>query len=189
MAFLHSKLNGILFYLTVFTIVFLHEFGHIFEARKYGISCKEVVFSIFGGAAMIQSNPKNAKEEWRVGIAGIRVNMYLIILGLIALIFAEKLAYFKAMDLISTFLIINVALVVFNLLPIYPMDGGRVLKSIFWRFMSLKKAMKLVNITAMVGAIIMSVVFILLKNYFGALVMGMVLLMNFSEARATDSKE
>lgn len=112
----------------VFTIVVMHEFGHIFAARYYGIQTKDIVLTPLGGMARSQGRFKTPTEELVVALAGPMVNFALA--GLIYLLspFALKMegpAWLP--ELLGYMLGINLVLGIFNLVPSYPMDGGRVL--------------------------------------------------------------
>lgn len=114
---------------SVLTSVTLHELGHIVAARRFGIGTTGVTLYPIGGLARLTREPRTPREEVIVALAGPAVNVFLA--GLSAI----PLALFGALTpaAVSTFLSVNVVLAVFNLLPAYPMDGGRVLRGALWR--------------------------------------------------------
>lgn len=121
-----------------FGSVFLHEFGHVGAARTLGIGTQHVTMTAIGGVAALQRSPTFAMHELWVTIAGPAVNALLAVLGFgVLLVVAPALASMGevavATDLPS-FLVqltaINLVLLAFNLLPILPMDGGRILRAL-----------------------------------------------------------
>lgn len=104
---------------SVFLIVVLHEFGHVFAAKILGHKTERVELNPLGGVAYIDI-PSNAFHEFVIAIAGPLVNVLLIpILGLLA----------KQHPLFFLVFYCNITILLFNLLPIFPMDGGRILRS------------------------------------------------------------
>ncbi len=114
----------------LFASVLLHELGHSVIALRYKIPVRSITLFIFGGVAQIAGEPPSAAAEFFVAIAGPLVSLFLalffsVVKPLVAGIeplwgLAKYLAY------------INVAIVLFNLIPGYPLDGGRVLRAIVW---------------------------------------------------------
>lgn len=115
--------NFALCWFAMFIIVVMHEFGHIFMGKIFGCKAHDVTLYPFGGAAKLEMNITFVKshQEFLIAIAGPLVNVFLIpFLGsIIHLSPALVVIYFS-----------NIALIFFNLLPIFPMDGGRILRSI-----------------------------------------------------------
>lgn len=139
-------LLGALFGVTVITILFgivtLHELGHSFAALHYGISVKDIVLLPIGGVAQLREMPEDPKQELVIAAAGPAVNIVLaVVLGIIALIFnipvisgavaalsgAGTLTF---ASILSYVFVSNLSLAVFNLIPAFPMDGGRILRSL-----------------------------------------------------------
>lgn len=126
----------LLFIFAVFFCVILHEFGHALTAQKYGIKTKDITLLPIGGLARLEKLPEDPKQELNVALAGPMVNVVLFfILGAVV--------YFTGYDLetmedphldgnsIWMFLAsANLILALFNLLPAFPMDGGRVLRAL-----------------------------------------------------------
>jgi stage IV sporulation protein FB len=117
----------------VFLCVVLHEFGHIFAARRFGIRTPEVVLLPIGGVSRLERIPEEPRAEFVVAIAGPLVT--LVIAGILLLLLGgmpslEELENgLGAHALLAQLAYINVALFLFNLLPAFPMDGGRVLRA------------------------------------------------------------
>ena len=110
------------FLLALFLCVLLHEFGHALAARRYGIPTKDITLLPIGGVARLERMPTDPKQELVVALAGPAVNV-LIALALLPIIAVSDAAFFER--LFST----NLFLVAFNLIPAFPMDGGRVLRA------------------------------------------------------------
>jgi len=114
----------------LFVSVALHELGHSYVARRYGISITSITLFIFGGVANMKGEPPTPRSEFRMAIAGPITNFILSILFFF--LYSEPFSPgVKALFLYLSK--INLILGVFNLVPGFPMDGGRILRSILWR--------------------------------------------------------
>jgi Zn-dependent protease len=120
--------------LLLFGCILLHELGHSLVARRHGIRVACVTLFMFGGVASIMDAPRTPWVELQVALAGPLVSLALA-LGAAALVMwepAHQLVGPVGLALASYLAIVNVMLIVFNLLPGYPLDGGRVLRAILW---------------------------------------------------------
>ena len=148
-----AALSGILFTCLVFGCVLLHEFGHAIAARRYGIRTPDITLLPIGGVARLERMPDNPIQEVVVAIAGPLVNVaiaavlwiYLMIAG--GLHEMTSISHFAA-SLPVRLLAVNVGLVVFNLIPAFPMDGGRILRAVLAMRMDYARA---TNIAASIG--------------------------------------
>ena len=127
--------EGVIFVLLVFLCVLLHEFGHVFAARLYGVRTPDVTLLPIGGVARLERMPERPREELVVALAGPLVNV--VIAGLILLylgrtVDAETAAsiHDPRQNLLARLASVNIFLVLFNLIPAFPMDGGRVLRAL-----------------------------------------------------------
>jgi stage IV sporulation protein FB len=130
-----AAVEGVLFMVLLFACVLAHEFGHILAARRYGIRTPEVTLWPIGGVASLERIPDKPREELVVAVAGPAVNV--AIAGLIVLFLGMSLdtAAMTEMEnpragLLARLAAANIFLVVFNLIPAFPMDGGRVLRAL-----------------------------------------------------------
>jgi Zn-dependent protease/predicted transcriptional regulator len=129
-----AALDSTLFIVLLFACVVLHEFGHIAAARRYGIRTPEVTLLPIGGVASLQRLPSDPAQELIVALAGPAVNL-VIGLVLIAALGSAHPSDLQQIDdpklsLLGRLAIANIFLVVFNLIPAFPMDGGRVLHAL-----------------------------------------------------------
>ncbi|MBK7682742.1 MAG: site-2 protease family protein [Bacteroidia bacterium] len=139
------------FLLMVFFCVLLHEFGHALSAARYGIPTKDITLLPIGGLARLEKIPEKPWHELVVAIAGPAVNVGIIIILALVMYFGKGLPL--GMDIFSVdsnsflvnLLLVNISLVVFNMIPAFPMDGGRILRSLL--------AMKLTKVKATLIAV------------------------------------
>lgn len=125
---------AVLFVLAVFACVLLHEYGHVLTARYFGIGTRDITLLPIGGVASIERMPERPGQELLIAIAGPMVNVVLAII--LFLVFGASIdttrtspADIQQIDFVTRLALINVMLVVFNLLPAFPMDGGRMLRA------------------------------------------------------------
>ncbi|HPJ30072.1 MAG TPA: site-2 protease family protein, partial [Methanothrix sp.] len=121
------------FSLLLFLCVALHELGHSFVAMRYGIKIRSITLYIFGGVASMEDIPRDPGMEARMAVAGPSVSG-IIGVGCTLLSFQSALLLgggHPLTTLLWTLGLINIVLMVFNLLPAFPMDGGRVLRAWF----------------------------------------------------------
>ena len=130
-----AAVSGLTLVIAVFACVVAHEFGHITMARRFGYDSPEVTLLPIGGVARFRTMPERPGEELAVALAGPAVNV-VIALVLIVLLGARldptdlDLLQDPGTNMIGRVAVANVALGVFNLIPAFPMDGGRVLRAL-----------------------------------------------------------
>ena len=129
---------SVLFILCIFLTVFMHELGHALTAKKFGIKTKDITLLPIGGVAQLERLPEKPSEELMVAFAGPMVN---IVLALITSLFIslpntseEMIAQLdngvNSGNFFLNFYLVNIILAFFNLIPAFPMDGGRVLRAL-----------------------------------------------------------
>ncbi len=120
--------------LLLFTCVLLHELGHSLAAKRYGIPVFRVVLFIFGGVAQIGQRPRRPAEELVVALAGPAVSLIIAAACFVASkhVHGQSLVPRVATALLHYLTIINIGVLCFNLLPGFPLDGGRVLRALLW---------------------------------------------------------
>lgn len=130
-----AALTGVLFFAGIFLCVLLHEFGHALAARRYGIKTKDITLLPIGGLARLERLPEKPTQELVVALAGPAVNVVIaagLALGLWLGSGWQPLSAVSttAGNIFERLLLANIFLVAFNLIPAFPMDGGRVLRSL-----------------------------------------------------------
>lgn len=166
-----AGLTGAGFILALFGCVILHELGHALTARRYGVKTADITLLPIGGVARLQRMPEHPIQEFLVAIAGPLVNVVIagILFGIVitdqgpAALGPERVF---AGAFLPSLMWANIILVAFNLLPAFPMDGGRMLRAILATRMSYSRA---TNIAATIGqgmAILFALVGLLVGNFF-----------------------
>jgi Zn-dependent protease/CBS domain-containing protein len=131
--------QNIVFIVLLFLCVVLHEFGHIFMARRFGIRTPDVTLLPIGGVASLERIPEKPSQELAVALAGPAVNLVIALL-LIAVLGAGMEGQVDRIDdpalgLATRLAAANVFLALFNMIPAFPMDGGRVLRALLAMWM------------------------------------------------------
>lgn len=117
-----------------FSSILLHELSHSIVARRLGIPVKDITLFIFGGVSSLGAEPTDAKQEFKVAIVGPLTSFAIgIIAGIIALIgLLNDLEDTVPFAIAEYLFVINIAVGIFNMLPGFPLDGGRVLRAALW---------------------------------------------------------
>lgn len=182
--FLQASVS-VLFILSVFICIVLHELGHALMAQYFNHKTKDITLLPIGGMSRMEEIPEKPKEELLVSLAGPMINL------LIAAILYPLIQWFSEVPGIftnlfvtkETFLfnlyIVNIALVLFNLLPAFPMDGGRVFRAILSFFMDRVAA---TNIAVKAGQMIAVLLFLIGIFYNPLLTIISILIFIFAQA-------
>lgn len=152
-----------LFVVMIFTIVVMHEYGHALTARRFGVATRDITLLPIGGVARLERIPENPMQEFLIAIAGPAVNVALAIIcfGLMVAqgqMFPSSLPNLLEGPLLPRLLYVNVMLVVFNLIPAFPMDGGRVLRSLLAMNMDYVRATQIAAWVGQMFAVLMGFV-------------------------------
>lgn len=142
-------------YVALFAIVLLHEFGHSLACRQVGGSSNQIVLWPLGGVAYVHAPPRPGAQLWSIA-AGPLVNVVLVpVFMLISFILITTGLAPDSDDFWNWFYavsLINVALLVFNVLPIYPLDGGQILRSLLWFKFGPRQSLLYASGVGLVGA-------------------------------------
>lgn len=130
-----AAVQGVIFICLIFLCVLLHEFGHVFAARRYGVQTPDITLLPIGGVARLERIPDKPAEELVVALAGPAVNVAIaavlfLLLGGLPSTDAAASPQDPGHDMLARLFWVNVTLVLFNLIPAFPMDGGRVLRAL-----------------------------------------------------------
>jgi Zn-dependent protease len=151
-----SPLWAVLEYLSLFLIVLMHEFGHALACRSVGGDANQIVLWPLGGVAYVAPPPRPGATLWTIA-AGPLVNVVLVPILFVAGIAAQKTGLIADHPDLRTFirslLTIDIGLLVFNLLPVYPLDGGQILRSLLWFPFGRARSLLVSSVVGMVGVI------------------------------------
>lgn len=124
---------GILTSVFITVSIVVHEIGHSLAARYFGIPIQRIHLYLFGGMAELQHRPHNARQEWWIALAGPLASILLagFFWGLSVWMFSPLYAVYYVLNFLA---LINFLIGIFNLLPIFPLDGGRLMRAVLWKF-------------------------------------------------------
>lgn len=179
-----AALFNVLFVAAVFLCVVLHEYGHALMARRFGIRTPDITLLPIGGLARLERMPSDPGQEIAVALAGPAVNI--VIWALLWMVFgmpteAQLLAQdYDAQQFLSRLAAINLLLAVFNMVPAFPMDGGRVLRALLSYFTSRNRATRLAATAGQAIAVVAG----LWALYSGQIILALVAVFIFLAAQA-----
>ena len=139
-------INAVGFVTSIFFCVLLHEFGHVLAARRYGIQTPDITLLPIGGVARLERMPREPWHEFVVAICGPLVNVVIAtVLSICLRRFAPVGLDFDPLhgSFVARLMQWNLIMVVFNLIPAFPMDGGRVLRALLAMFMDYGRATRM----------------------------------------------
>src|SRR5205085_1007406 len=145
---------NVLEYLSLFVIVLLHEYGHALACRQVGGRANQIVLWPLGGVAYVDPPPRPGATLWSIA-AGPLVNLVLLpILSMLGFL-SRSLGWAQATPNGHAFLravwFINLGLLIFNMLPIYPLDGGQIVRSLLWFVVGRARSLMLAAIIGFIG--------------------------------------
>jgi Zn-dependent protease len=146
---------NILEYLSLFLIVLVHEFGHALACRQVGGNANKIVLWPLGGVAYVDPPPRPGATLWSI-VAGPLVNVVLLPVLYFGFYAAGAAGWQQAMPdvyhLLRAVLWINAGLLVFNMLPVYPLDGGQILRSLLWFVLGRGRSLMAATVIGFLGA-------------------------------------
>jgi Zn-dependent protease len=157
----NSQIWIVLEYLTLFGIVLLHEFGHALACRSVGGQAERIMLWPLGGIAYVNPPPRPGALLWSIA-AGPLVN--------VALLFVTIPPLFLGLQgdpghFLRAIAFINAGLLIFNMLPIYPLDGGQIFQSLLWFVMGRGRSMAVATIIGMIGSAALAGLAIYAQSY------------------------
>ncbi len=176
-------------YLALFVIVTLHEFGHSLACRQSGGTANQVVLWPLGGVAYVNPPQRPGATLWSIA-AGPLVNVVLIPvllgLGLLSRFLGLATTMPDASTLLRTVAVMNLGLLIFNLLPIYPLDGGQILRSLLWFVLGRGRSLTVATVVGFLGVLGLVGLAVLVKSFWIGIVAAFVALncrRGFQQAR------
>ena len=162
-ASLGGALSAVFFVLAVFGCVLLHELGHALMAARYGIGTRRITLLPIGGLAQLERMPEKPRQELAVALAGPVVNVVIAASLFLGMKLAGGVQNVESLSVISSswtvkLMVANIVLVLFNLLPAFPMDGGRVVRALLAMRMPHRRATRIAASLGQTIAIFLGVV-------------------------------
>ncbi|MDD3179842.1 MAG: M50 family metallopeptidase [Opitutaceae bacterium] len=166
-------------YLTLFGLVLLHEFGHALACRQVGGRADLIVLWPLGGVAYVSPPPRPGATLWSIA-AGPLVNVALFVLfGLVAIL-DQRWGWATVNPNAHAFLrdaaLMNLGLLIFNILPIYPLDGGQILRSLLWFPLGRARSLLAASVVGLLGVGLVIAVAVLQQSIWMGLIAGFILL-------------
>jgi Zn-dependent protease len=166
---LYSSINwNVLEYLTLFLIVLLHEFGHALACRSVGGQANQIVLWPFGGVAYVAPPQRPGAVLWSI-VAGPLVNVILLPILSVLWWYAYHSGWHSDFDIfnyVESIWTINLVLLIFNILPIYPLDGGKILYALLWFILGRARSLLVATVIGFIGIAVLAVlvVFVLIAS-------------------------
>jgi Zn-dependent protease len=162
-----SVLWNVLEYLALFAIVLMHEFGHSLACRQVGGTADQIVLWPLGGVAYVNPPQRPGATLWSIA-AGPLVNVVLLPILIVAVMMTRSMGWPEALpdafQLLRAILWINTSLLVFNVLPIYPLDGGQILRSLLWFILGRGRSLMVATIFGLFGIVGLVVVALWMRS-------------------------
>lgn len=172
----------------LFLGVLLHELGHSWTARRYDVTISSITLWIFGGMAHMEDLPEDWNMEFWIALAGPVTSILLGGLFYLLLLFVPRSLTVLAF-IIGWFAVINVILAIFNLLPAFPMDGGRILRALLARSQPYTQATQTAAFVGKSFAVLLAVIGVLGINVILILIAMFIYIAASSESKATVIRE
>jgi Zn-dependent protease/predicted RNA-binding Zn-ribbon protein involved in translation (DUF1610 family) len=169
-----SFIWNVLEYLALFGIVLMHEFGHALACRQVGGQAEQIILWPLGGVAYVAPPQRPGAMLWSIA-AGPLVNVVLAPVLLVGVMLGHTLGWASSLPSFYSFLsnicVVNGILLVFNLLPIYPLDGGQILRSLLWFPLGRARSLLVASLIGFpaVGVLVLLAVFVVKDMIFGVM--------------------
>ncbi len=164
-----AAVESMLFIVVMFACVVLHEFGHVLAARGYGIKTPDITLLPIGGVARLERMPRKPSQEFVVAVCGPLVNVIIaaaIWLGLgVTAKIHPSFDFLQPGHFLQKLMVWNVIMVAFNMIPAFPMDGGRVLRAVLAMFMDYGAATRLAATTGQGIAMLVAITMLLTATF------------------------
>ena len=145
-------------YVAIFAIVLLHEFGHALACRQTGGTADHIVLWPLGGIAFVNPPRRPGAVLWSIA-AGPLVNVVLVPVLFVALLLMHpgvEQGIPDSYKWLQTVFWINLTLLIFNILPVYPLDGGQILQALLWFPLGEIRALQIASVIGLVGAVVLA---------------------------------
>lgn len=157
-----AAMGDVIFVVSFFLCVLLHEFGHIFMARRFGVRTPDVILLPIGGVARLERIPEEPRQELLIALAGPAVTLAIIVvLFLGALVTGLPVALTdplaQQVPFVVRLMVVNAMVLIFNLIPAFPLDGGRVLRALLARRMGLVRGTRIAGTIGQMFAVVLGV--------------------------------
>jgi Zn-dependent protease/predicted transcriptional regulator len=152
-----EALSAVFDVLLIFGCVVLHELGHATAARRYGIATRDIILLPIGGVARLTRMPDKPSEELVVALAGPAVNVVIVSLLLLCGIRYVDPTTPRDIGVLQMLLLVNTVMILFNMIPAFPMDGGRVLRALLAMRLSYARATRIASAIGQAFALLFGV--------------------------------
>jgi Zn-dependent protease len=157
-----AALGDVVFVVSFFLCILLHEFGHIFMARRFGVRTPDVILLPIGGVARLERIPEEPGQELLIALAGPAVTLAIIVvLFLGALVTGQPVALGDPLaaqvPFVVRLMVVNAMVLIFNLFPAFPLDGGRVLRALLARRLGLVRATRIAGTIGQAFAVVLGI--------------------------------
>ena len=177
---------NLLEYVSLFVIVLLHEFGHSLACRQVGGRANQIILWPLGGIAYVEPPQRPGAVLWSLA-AGPLVNVILAPILLVPMLLGASLGWAdaapNAFALLRMVCFINIGLLIFNMLPIYPLDGGQILRALLWFAVGRARSLKIASMFGFVGVAALIVLALIEQSIWIGIIAGFILLNCWSGLR------
>jgi Zn-dependent protease/predicted transcriptional regulator len=195
-----GALFGVVLMILLFACVTLHELGHSIVAKLFGIPVREIILFPLGGVSNITKNPDKPLHDLLISIAGPLVNVVIALIlalvlgrvGVVSLLdgqgMLQELETPSLQGMLLWLLAANVTLVIFNLIPAFPLDGGRAFRAILAMFLGYRRATRIASVVGQLLAIVIGVYALISGNFVLALIAVIIFFGANQETATAESK-